>query len=195
MALITVYSGGLKSGKSQAAKGDADRSPLRLWIVPTPKNQNPLISNIPYMLGTEDRLTHLEEELQKEKEMRLVYDRELGPQILFKKLLELDGVVFVFDDLPGLFPEETEQKFFFQFIVTIRHQESRIVITSQRYFSQVPKNVRAIVEALYQVGPFNNEEESRDLYGITNTNEYGTFKEFSEALKNNPKYHLFPIIS
>lgn len=194
MALITVFTGGLKSGKSQAAKGDATASPLRLWIVPTSKNQNPLISNIPFMRGTADFLPHLQEELNKHKEMRLVYDRSLGPEILFKALLALDGVVFIFDDLPAIFPTDFEQDQFFMFIVTIRHQESRIIITTQRFYAGVPKNVRAIVEALYQVGPFNNDEESRKYYGITNTNQYGTFGEFNEAIKSNPKYILFPII-
>jgi hypothetical protein len=194
LALITVYTGGLKSGKSQAAKGDADTSPLRLWIVPTSKNQNPLISNIPFMRGTDKFLPHLKEQLEQNKEMRLVYDRSLGSEILFKSLLSLDGVVFIFDDLPAIFPTDYEQDQFFMFVVTIRHQESRIIITTQRFIAGVPKSVREIVEALYQVGPFNNDEESRKLYGRTNTNQYGTFDEFNQAIKNNPKYGLFPII-
>lgn len=194
MALITIYSGGLRSGKSQAAKGEASTSPLRLWIVPTAKNQNPLITAIPYMVGSSEYLFHLRSELEKNKELRLVYDRSIGPEVLFRHLLLLDGVVFIFDDLPGIFPTDLEQEAFFMFIVTIRHQESRIIITTQRYYAQVPKNVRSIVEALYQVGPFNNDEDSRKYYGITNTNIYGTFDEFNQAIKNNPKYALFPII-
>jgi hypothetical protein len=195
LALITVYTGGLKSGKSQAAMGDAKASPLRLWIVPTSKNQNPLISSIPFMRGTEQFLPHLKEELEKHKEMRLVYDRQLGAESLFQTLLTLDGVVFIFDDLPAIFPTDLEQEQFFMFIVTIRHQESRVVITTQRFIAGVPKNVRAIVEALYQVGPFNNDEEARKYYGVTNTNQYGSFEEFNQALKNNPQYALFPIIA
>jgi hypothetical protein len=195
LALITVYTGGLKSGKSQAAMGDASTSPQRLWIVPTSKNQNPKISGIPFMRGTAEFLPYLKEELEKYKELRLVYDRQLGYEKLFEALLSLDGVVFIFDDLPAIFPTDLEKDAFFMFIVTIRHQEARVVITTQRFVAGVPKSVREIVEALYQVGPFNNDEESRKYYGITNTNLYGSFNEFNEAIKNNPRYVLFPIIA
>jgi len=195
MAFISIYSGGLASGKSHAAREDAKSSPsLVLWIVPTSHNKNPDITAIPFMMGIPERLKFIQKELSTRKEMRLVYDRASGGVLLFDELLKLQNVTFIFDDFPALLPSKEEQDSFEAFLSTIRHQNSRVILTTQRVKGEVSPFVRSIMERLHQVSALNNTDEAMTLYRWTNTNTYGTFKEFNEAIKINPKYGLFPVV-
>lgn len=189
---ITCFVGPLKSGKTQTALKIAKQSGLPVVVVvPTPKTKNDDLKKIPFVVLSrlKGRENFLKEKAAEMGVVRLVISRDEGKldlELLWK-VLDFDKAFLIFDDFPALFPFEKEKGNFAAWASLVRHNNLYIVLTTQRFFGEVPPFIRSIVGSIFVIGPLNNKEDAHDLRGQSNRNDCPTVKEFCEKLaKNNP---------
>lgn len=190
MNLIKVYAGGLGSGKTTAALGDA--SPRAVLFAPDARNANPQVRSLKWVPVDLLQPRHLPELRKKYKRFRVIFPPGTASRISDFTGEGWAGYTFIFDDFPKMFIDRAELRAFSAWCVDVRHRGCQVIITSQSIPGVLPPLVRNVLaDTLVQVGPVYSREEAWHLFNLGGGAKHPNFKSFYQAISTNPKFHKF----